>query len=99
MRKRINIKLDSSTIFSTILIQSREKIRRHAEQPKDWQIADLEVIALRFGITLRRGKGSHVSFTYPTWVAILTIPTHKPVKPVYVKKFVSLIDTLKEEEI
>jgi predicted RNA binding protein YcfA (HicA-like mRNA interferase family) len=62
----------------------------------DWQLSDLEVVADRFGITVRRGKGSHVSFSHPKWIEILTVPAHRPIKPVYVKKFVSLIDVLKE---
>lgn len=73
-----------------------EKMRHN---PKDWQIADLEVIAYRFGITVRKGKGSHVTFTHPGWTEILTVPAHRPVKPIYVKKFVSLIDVLNERKI
>lgn len=73
-----------------------EKMRNN---PRDWQIADLEIIAGRFGITVRKGKGSHVSFTHPEWIDLLTVPAHRPVKPIYVKKFVSLIDTLQQEGI
>jgi predicted RNA binding protein YcfA (HicA-like mRNA interferase family) len=68
-----------------------EKMRNN---PKDWQIADLEGIAGRHGISVRKGKGSHVVFTHPSWVEMLTVPAHRPVKPVYVKKLVSLIDAL-----
>jgi hypothetical protein len=56
-----------------------EKMRNN---PRDWQIADLEIIAGRLGITVRKGKGSHVSFTHPNWIDILTIPAHRPVKPI-----------------
>jgi predicted RNA binding protein YcfA (HicA-like mRNA interferase family) len=73
-----------------------EKMRNN---PKDWQIADLEVIAGRYGITVRKGKGSHVSFSHSRWVEILTVPAHRPIKPIYIKKFVSLIDALAEGEI
>ncbi len=67
--------------------------------PRNWQITDLETIAGHFGITIRRGKGSHISFTHPKWIDLLTVPAHRPIKPVYIKKFVSLIDALREEEI
>jgi predicted RNA binding protein YcfA (HicA-like mRNA interferase family) len=73
-----------------------EKMRNN---PRDWQLAHLEIVAGRFGITVRRGKGSHVSFTHSKWIEILTVPAHRPVKPIYVKKFVSLIDAFQEEEI
>jgi len=67
--------------------------------PKDWQIADLFVVSVCFGITYRQGKGSHVSFSHPCWIEILTVPAHRPIKPIYAKKFVSLVDALKEEGI
>lgn len=66
--------------------------------PRDWQMADLEGMADRFGITVRKGSGSHVTFSHLKWVVILTIPAHRPVKPIYVKKFVLLIDVLLEGE-
>lgn len=62
-----------------------EKMRNN---PKDWQIADLEVVAARFGITVRKGKGSHVSFSHSTWIDILTVPSHRPIKPIYKKIYV-----------
>jgi len=31
-----------------------EKMRNN---PRDWQLADLEIVAARFGIAVRRGKG------------------------------------------
>lgn len=73
-----------------------EKMRNN---PRDWQLADIEIIADRIGIIARRGKGSHVSFTHEKWINILTIPAHKPLKPIYVKKFISLVDMLLEEEL
>ena len=74
-------------------------LEKMPNNPKDWQITDLGIIADRFGIMMRMGKGSHVSFTHPKWVDILTVPAHRPIKPVYVKKFISLVDALQEEEI
>lgn len=93
--------IDSSTIYSTIIDMTKadkilEKMRNN---PRDWQIADIEAIANRLGITMRQGKGSHVSLTHPAWVNILTIPAHRPVKPIYIKKLILLIDALKEGEI
>lgn len=74
-------------------------LKKMRNNPRGWQMADLEVIAYRFKMTVRKGKGSHVSFAHAKWRAILTVPAHRPVKPIYVKKFVSLIDTLEEEKI
>jgi predicted RNA binding protein YcfA (HicA-like mRNA interferase family) len=54
-----------------------EKMRNN---PRDWQMADLEIVAGQWGITVRKGKGSHVSFTHPNWTDIFTIPAHRSVK-------------------
>lgn len=81
------------------MTKSEKTIEKMRNNPRDWQISDLEVIASRLGIAVRKGKGSHVSFTHPKWAEILTVPAHRPIKPVYVAKFVLLIDVLKQEEI
>ncbi|MBV9576882.1 MAG: type II toxin-antitoxin system HicA family toxin [Gammaproteobacteria bacterium] len=75
-----------------------EKMRNN---PTNWQIADLEGVSKRLGISIRQGKGSHVSFSHPSSIDILTIPAHRPVKSIYVKKLLGLIDALvlKEEKI
>lgn len=61
--------------------------------PQDWKIEDIKVIAERFGIEYRQPGTSHVTFR-TTLGEIITIPAHKPIKPVYIKKFLALIDTL-----
>ena len=81
------------------MTKAEKTLEKMRNNPRDWQMADLEVIAGRFGIIVRIGKGSHVSFAHPTWVDILTVPAHRPVKPIYVKKFVSLIDAMQAEAI
>jgi len=74
-------------------------IAKMRNNPRDWLIQDLMVIASRYEIVVRQGKGSHLSFVHPKWIEILTVPAHRPVKSIYVKKFVSLIDILIEEEV
>ena len=81
------------------MAKAEKTLEKMRNNPRDWQITDLELIANRFGIIVRMGKGSHVSFNYPQSVDILTVPAHRPIKPIYVKKFVSLIDALQEEKI
>lgn len=63
------------------MIKADKTLDKMRNNPRDWQIADLEVIAGR------------------SVLAILTIPANRPVKSIYIKKFVSLIDALQEEEI
>ena len=64
---------------------------------KDWRIAQLETVAKQHGINIRKSTGSHVVFEYPGSVEQLCVPAHRPIKPIYVKKFVSLIDAIGTE--
>lgn len=68
-----------------------EKMRNN---PLDWHIADLEKIALHFKVFVRNGKGSHATFSHANWTEILTVPAHRPIKAIYVKKFLALIDNI-----
>ncbi|KXF76862.1 hypothetical protein ATN84_12675 [Paramesorhizobium deserti] len=65
--------------------------------PRDWSIDDLTTLASRKGIDWRQPGTSHVTFSYPGHVP-LTVPAHKPIKPVYVKKFLELIDRAGEDD-
>jgi len=80
------------------MAKSDKKLEKMRNNPKDWQISDLEVIAAQYGISIRKGKGSHMTFSHPLWEAILTVPAHRPLKVIYVKRFVSLVDTLRGDE-
>lgn len=58
--------------------------------PKNWIIEDLIVIANRYGFTFRQPGTSHVTFS--NGKHRLTVPSHKPIKPIYVKQFVAMIE-------
>jgi predicted RNA binding protein YcfA (HicA-like mRNA interferase family) len=62
--------------------------------PKDWRIEQLESVAKQYGINIRKPGGSHVIFDHSNWVELLCVPAHRPIKPIYVKKFVALIEKL-----
>lgn len=57
----------------------------------DWQIADLQTVARQNGIDWRHHKSSHCVFIREDG-RTLTVPAHRPIKPIYVRKFVELID-------
>lgn len=46
---------------------------------------------------LENRGGSHVIFHHSKWIEILYIPAHKPIKPVYIKKLINLIELLENE--
>jgi predicted RNA binding protein YcfA (HicA-like mRNA interferase family) len=64
--------------------------------PRDWRIEQLETVAKHYGVSLRKSGGSHVVFDHPDWVELLCVPAHRPIKPIYVKKFLALIELLEE---
>ena len=63
----------------------------------DWSIDELKTLAARKGIDWRQPGTSHVTFTYPG-VTPLTVPAHKPIKAVYIKRFLELIDRAGEND-
>jgi len=68
-----------------------EKMRRN---PQDWRIEDLEVVANRLDITLHKSGGSHVVFKHNAATMAVTVPAHRPIKPVYVQQFIKIVNEL-----
>jgi len=64
-----------------------EAMRR---QPLDWQITDLQTVARRHGVHWRHQKSSHCIFIRADGKT-LPVPAHRPIKPVYVRKFIELV--------
>ena len=68
-------------------------LARMRENPRDWRIADLQTVAKRLGVGWEQPGTSHVTFRAPDGNKV-TVPARKPIKPVYVRLFVALIDSL-----
>lgn len=66
-----------------------DQMRRN---PRNWRIEDLLVVAASVGLIVRSGKGSHVKFSYPRISLQIAVPARRPIREVYVRKFVELID-------
>lgn len=65
-----------------------EAMRRN---PLDWQLNQLQTVARQNHVDWRHEKSSHCVFIRADGKT-LPVPAHRPIKPVYVKKFVELID-------
>ncbi len=62
----------------------------------DWTIANIETVARAIGCDVRQPRrGSHYTITHPDMPDILTIPAHRPIKPVYIRRFVSIMESIK----
>jgi len=58
--------------------------------PLDWRIEQLQTVARKHGIDWRQEGTSHCYFVRADGKT-LSVPAHRPIKPVYVKKFVALV--------
>ncbi|MDE2446109.1 MAG: type II toxin-antitoxin system HicA family toxin [Alphaproteobacteria bacterium] len=67
-----------------------ERMRRN---PKDWDIEDLKGLAKRFNVDWRQPGTSHFTFSAKGQIPV-TVPAHKPIKPIYIKKFLALLDAI-----
>lgn len=71
--------------------QSEKTLKRMRNNPDGWRIEDLQAIARRFDIDWRHDGTSHcvfITFTGKT----LPVPAKKPIKPIYIKKFLALLE-------
>lgn len=71
-----------------------ESMRRNPRN--DWKIEDLDVVSRRHGGDYWHCGTSHVVFRFPHGLS-LTVPARKPIKPIYIKKFVEILDSLRKE--
>lgn len=62
--------------------------------PVGWRIRDLERVARAVGANVRKPRGSHVVFVHPRMRELLTVPEKRPIKSVYVRRFVAWIDAI-----
>ncbi|WP_395817974.1 type II toxin-antitoxin system HicA family toxin [Devosia sp.] len=64
----------------------------------DWTIADVEALCREFDMLVEppRGGGSHFKVHYPGLREILTVPSRRPIKPVYIRQLVRLIDLVRQ---
>jgi predicted RNA binding protein YcfA (HicA-like mRNA interferase family) len=73
-------------------------VRRLAQMranPKgNWCIEELETIATACGMKVRKSGGSHAVFSHPAATLRVTVPTRRPIKPVYIRQFVELVEEI-----
>ena len=68
------------------------------QNPAGWGIEDLQDLAAANFVEWRRpGRGgSHVIFSVSGVRDIVSVPAKRPIKPVYIKQFLALIDAARE---
>lgn len=80
------------------MTRREKRLRRMRDNPRaDWTIDQFKALAEQYGVQWRQPGTSHVTFVAPTGEA-LTVPAHKPIKPIYVRKFVALLAQLEDDD-
>ncbi len=70
---------------------------RMRANPRDWRIADIQTLCAGYGIACTAPrKGSHYKVSHRAMPMILTIPAHRPIKPIYIRDLVRLVDAVRE---
>ena len=78
------------------MVKWRRLLERMSANPRaDWTIDNVLTIARQFDLTVR-SAGSHYSFGHADLDTICTVVARKPIKPVYIRKFVDFIDSITE---
>ena len=75
------------------MTQLEKMLQKMRNNPRDWRIEDLKSLADRFDIKWRQRGTSHVVFVRSDG-RTLPIPANRPVKPVYITKFLLLLEEL-----
>ena len=70
---------------------------RMRNNPQDWRVDDLLSVAGRCDIEVHNNGGSHSVFSATGITESLCVPAHRPIKPIYVKRFILMIDAIKEK--
>lgn len=71
-------------------------LEKMTANPRDWHIEDLLPIAKKFHIEARNHGGSHYIFTMPGVKETVSVPAHRPIKQVYIKQFLALVQKARE---
>jgi hypothetical protein len=74
-----------------------KRLLKMRENPRDWRIEEIQSVADALGIQWFHDGGSHVIFRSP-YGEHLSIPARRPIKPIYITKFLALADSMKEAE-
>jgi hypothetical protein len=77
---------------------ARKTLQKMRRNQAGWRIDDLQAIADGNGVEWRRPGhgGSHVIFSAPGVREIVSVPAKRPIKPVYIRQFLVLIDSAAE---
>jgi hypothetical protein len=79
------------------LSRADKRLNDMRRNPRDWRVEDIASVCTAFGVDFSPpGSGSHWKVKHPAMPEILTIPSRRPIKPVYIRALVAFIDRVRE---
>lgn len=78
----------------------RKRLERIRQNPNNVSLDNLRRVLEDYGFEYRQTVGSHYTFSYELsgQTKLFVVPFRRPVKPVYVKRAIKLIDEIIEEQ-
>ena len=71
---------------------AEKRFEQMARNPRgDWTVNDIQTVCREYGLWCEPPGGSHWKISSPYLAEILTVPAHRPVKPVYIRAFVGFV--------
>lgn len=73
--------------------QAAKQLERMRANPAgDWTIAEVLAVCRTYNITCSAPRrGDHFKISHPTQEQILTVPAHRPINAVYIRKLVKFV--------
>lgn len=75
-----------------------KRLERMRSNPRaEWSIEDVVALCREHSVMCRppSGGGSHFRVAHPDVPAKLTIPSRRPIKPIYIRQLVSFIEVVR----
>lgn len=75
------------------MVKFDKRLEGMRNNPKNWRIEDVEAVCGTYQLAYSPPKkGSHAEISDPLVQEILTVPFARPIKAIYIKKLVALVD-------
>ncbi|MBZ0299848.1 MAG: type II toxin-antitoxin system HicA family toxin [Anaerolineae bacterium] len=77
----------------------QKRLERLRQNPNNVSLSDLQRVLEDYGFLHRKTTGSHYSYTYELGeeTHLFVVPFRRPVKPIYIKQALKIIDRIVEE--
>jgi len=77
-------------------VAAGKTLQKMRKNQMGWRIEELQAVAEENFVEWRRPDrgGSHVIFSAPGVREIVSVPAKRPIKPIYIRQFLALIDAV-----